>query len=78
MGAFEDALGNFVKGFAYTGAVKHLLNRGYSVERIMQEYDYRLSREEVEKIAEEVRAEQEAKSSSEPAPGKKAKDTDTR
>ena len=57
MGAFEDALHNFVKGFAYTGAVKHLLNRGYSVERIMKEYDYRLSREEIEKIAEEVRLE---------------------
>jgi len=54
MGAFEDALQNFVKGFAYTGAVKHLLNRGYSVERIMKEYDYRLSREEIERIAEEV------------------------
>lgn len=54
MGAFEDALQNFVKGFAYTGAVKHLLNRGYSVERIMKEYDYRLSREEIERIAEGV------------------------
>ena len=61
MGAFEDSLQNFVKGFAYTGAVKHLLNRGYSVERIIREYDYRLSREEIEKIAEEVRLEQEAK-----------------
>jgi len=57
MGAFEDALQNFVKGFAYTGAVKHLLNRGYSVERIIKEYDYRLSREEIERIAEEVRLE---------------------
>ena len=65
MGAFEDALQNFVKGFAYTGAVKHLLNRGYSVERIMKEYDYRLSREEVEKIAEEFRVEQEKKKESE-------------
>ena len=65
MGAFEDSLQNFVKGFAYTGAVKHLLNRGYSVERIMKEYDYRLSREEIEKIAEEVRLEKEKESSSE-------------
>ena len=61
MGAFDDALQNFVKGFAYTGAVKHLLNRGYSVERIMKEYDYRLSREEIEKIAEEVRLENEGR-----------------
>ena len=61
MGAFEDALQNFVKGFAYTGAVRHLLNRGYSVERIMKEYDYRLSREEIEKIAEEVRLENEGR-----------------
>ncbi len=61
MGAFEDALQNFVKGFAYTGAVKHLLNRGYSVERIMKEYDYRLSREEIEKIAEEFRLENEGR-----------------
>lgn len=65
MGAFEDSLQNFVKGFAYTGAVKHLLNRGYSVERIMKEYDYRLSREEIEKIAEEVRLEKEKESSDE-------------
>ena len=65
MGAFEDALQNFVKGFAYTGAVKHLLNRGYSVERIMKEYDYRLSREEIEALAEEVRQEQEKKRSKE-------------
>lgn len=65
MGAFEDALQNFVKGFAYTGAVKHLLNRGYSVERIMKEYDYRLSREEIEKIAEEVRLEKEGQDDSE-------------
>ncbi|MBE6014594.1 MAG: hypothetical protein E7241_04420 [Lachnospiraceae bacterium] len=64
MGAFEDALQNFVKGFAYTGAVKHLLNRGYSVERIMKEYDYRLSREEIEKLAEEVRLEKEKEDSS--------------
>ncbi len=61
MGAFEDAVQNFVKGFAYSGAVKHLLNRGYSVDRIMREYDYRLSREEIEKIAEEVRLENEKK-----------------
>ena len=61
MGAFEDAVQNFVKGFAYSGAVKHLLNRGYSVDRIMREYDYRLSREEIEKIAEEVRPENEKK-----------------
>ncbi len=65
MGAFEDALSNFVKGFAYTGAVKHLLNRGYSVERIIKEYDYRLSREEIEALAEEVRQEQEKKSKEE-------------
>ncbi len=65
MGAFEDALQNFVKGFAYTGAVKHLLNRGYSVERIIKEYDYRLSREEIEALAEEVRQEQEKKSKEE-------------
>jgi len=64
MGAFEDALQNFVKGFAYTGAVKHLLNRGYSVERIIKEYDYRLSREEIEKLAEEVRLEKEKEDSS--------------
>lgn len=59
MGAFEDAVQNFVKGFAYTGAVKHLLNRGYSVERIMKEYDYRLTKEEIEKIAEELKKEKE-------------------
>lgn len=62
MGAFEDALQNFVKGFAYTGAVKHLLNRGYSVERIMREYDYRLSQTEMDRIYAEWLLEKEEES----------------
>lgn len=50
---FQSALGNFVKNFAYGDAIRHLLKRGYSVERIKKEFQYPLSEEEIKKMAEE-------------------------
>ena len=50
---FQEALGNFVKNFAYGDAIRHLLDKGYSVERIKKEFHYPLSIEEIQKIAEE-------------------------
>ena len=52
---FQEALGSFVKNFAYGDAIRHLLKRGYTVERIMKEFQYPLSEEEIRKIAEEYK-----------------------
>ena len=54
MGAFEECLSNFVKDFAYKNSVNHLINRGYTVDRIMREMQYPLSREEIEKMIEKT------------------------
>ena len=56
MGAFEESLSNFVKDFAYKNSVNHLINRGYTVDRIMREMKYPLSREEIEKMIEKKKA----------------------
>ncbi len=46
---FNDALSNFTKDFAYGGAIRHLVDKGYSAERIIREFKYPLSRESIEK-----------------------------
>lgn len=50
-GYFEEALSNFTKDFAYGGAIRHLVDHGYTVDRIIKEFDYPISRESIEKIA---------------------------
>lgn len=47
---FQQALSNFVKNFGYGDAIRHLFRRGYSIDRILREFDYPYSREELEKI----------------------------
>ena len=59
MGAFEKCLSNFVKDFAYKNSVNHLINRGYTVDRIMREMQYPLSREEIEKMIEKKKENEE-------------------
>lgn len=49
-GYFEEALSNFTKDFAYGGAIRHLVDHGYTVDRIIKEFDYPISRESIEKI----------------------------
>ena len=49
-GYFEEALSNFTKDFASGGAVRHLVDHGYTVDRIMKEFNYPISRESIEKI----------------------------
>lgn len=49
-GYFEEALSNFTKDFAYGGAIRHLVDRGYTVDRIVREFQYPLSRQTIEKI----------------------------
>ena len=46
---FNDALSNFTKDFAYGGAIRHLVDKGYSAERIIREFKYPLARESIEK-----------------------------
>lgn len=47
---FRDALTNFTRDFAYGGAIRHLVDRGYTVQNIIDEFHYPLSREVIEKI----------------------------
>ena len=49
-GYFEEALSNFTKDFAYGGAIRHLVDHGYTVDRIIKEFHYPISREAIEKI----------------------------
>lgn len=50
LGYFEEALSNFTKDFAYGGAIRHLVDHGYTVDRIIKEFQYPISRESIEKI----------------------------
>ena len=57
---FRQCLSQFARNFAYGDAVRHLYRRGYTTERIMREYDYPYTKEELEKIWESM--EQDSKS----------------
>ncbi len=46
---FEEALSDFIFDAASGGAIRHLADRGYSVEQIMKELDFPAPRERVEK-----------------------------
>lgn len=48
-GYFESALSDFVFEVAAGGAIRHLADRGYSIEQIMRELDYPVPRDRVEK-----------------------------
>lgn len=48
-GYFEAALSDFVFDVAAGGAIRHLVDRGHSVEQIMKELDYPVPRAKVEK-----------------------------
>ena len=50
---FNEALSNFAKDFAYGGAIRLLVDKGYTAERIIREFHYPISRESVEKIVED-------------------------
>lgn len=50
MSYFENSLSNFVQDFAYGGAIRHLVDNGYTAKRIKKEFDYPLSLETIEKI----------------------------
>ncbi len=48
-GYFEEALSDFVHDVASGGAIRHLVESGYSVEQIIEKLDFPTSRERVEK-----------------------------
>lgn len=59
MGYFEDALQNFVQDFHYGGAIRHMVDRGYTVDQIARSGEISLPRERIEKIAEQYIREKE-------------------
>ena len=52
---FNEALSNFSKDFAYGGAIRHLVDKGYTADRIIREFHYPLSRETIEKMVADYR-----------------------
>lgn len=50
MGYFEDALQNFVQDFHYGGAIKHMVDRGYTADQILRSGEVNLPRERIEQI----------------------------
>ena len=52
-GYFEEALSNFTREFAYGGAIRHLVDLGYTVDRIVKEMQYPIPRESIEKIVDQ-------------------------
>lgn len=48
---FNEALSNFAKDFAYGGAIRHLVDKGYTADRIIRGFHYPISRESVEKLS---------------------------
>lgn len=49
-GYFEDALQQFTRDFAYGGAIRHLVDRGYDTDRIIKEFHYPISRESIDRM----------------------------
>lgn len=50
---FNQSLQNFVRDFAYGGAIRHLVDLGYTTDRIVKEYNYPIPRESIDKIVQE-------------------------
>lgn len=56
---FKEALGNFVRNFAYGDEIRKLVKRGYDADRIIREMDYPLSRATIEKMVEDAKKERQ-------------------
>lgn len=54
---FHQCLASFARDFAYGDAIRHLYRRGFSTERIMRDYDYPYTKEELEDIRKAVQEE---------------------
>lgn len=53
---FNEALQNFTRDMAYGGAVRHLVDRGYTVERIEKEFHYPVSHDALVKMVDDYKA----------------------
>ena len=54
---FQEALGDFVRNFAYGDEIRKLVKRGYDADRIIREMQYPLSRASIEKMVQKAEAE---------------------
>lgn len=61
LGYFEEALQTFTKDFAYGGAIRHLVDHGYTTDRIVKEFHYPISRESIDRMVEDYLKEKEKK-----------------
>ncbi len=50
---FNESLQNFVRDFAYGGAIRHLADLGYDTDRIIKEYHYPLPRDVIDKMVQD-------------------------
>ncbi|HAG70020.1 MAG TPA: hypothetical protein DCL38_08605 [Lachnospiraceae bacterium] len=58
---FKEALQNFSRDFAYGGAIRHLVDRGYDAARIISEMKYPLPEEAVVRMVEAAKKSLEKK-----------------
>ncbi len=54
---FQEALQNFSREFAYGGAIRHLVARGYDADQIIREFRYPLPRDTIEKMVNDCKKE---------------------
>lgn len=47
----------FTKDFAYGGAIRHLVDRGYTVDQMIREFHYPISRDSIERTVREYEKE---------------------
>ena len=52
---FKEALGDFIRNFAYGDEIRKLVKRGYDADRIIREMGYPLSRATIEKMVERAK-----------------------
>lgn len=51
---FNEALGDFVKNFAWGGVIEHLLNHGYTIDRMISEERVSLTHEQIRSMIEKM------------------------
>ena len=54
---FKEALGDFIRNFAYGDDIRKLVKRGYDTDRIVREMAYPLSRATIDKMVQKARDE---------------------
>ncbi|MBP5384851.1 MAG: hypothetical protein J6Y57_07755 [Lachnospiraceae bacterium] len=54
---FKQALGDFIRNFAYGDEIRKLVKRGYDTERIVREMGYPLSDATIDKMVQRAKEE---------------------